>query len=176
MTETTLVAEEQPAPERDPARWWPLAEETLDVQPAWREYYAGHDAVVALADPVDVVVASGLRGEFDREVESYSPANDWRHRADLDDQEQAARIAVFAGCRPTTTPVPHFRPAEDEAWASESQQASVTDLGRWSRGKSFSDEPDDTRFLDAFALDPEGDEDRAPLPAGEVHHEAGEDR
>ena len=189
MTETAVaVAEEAPAAEPVPSLW-PLAEEILAAHPRLHLALSDSpDEIIILSPGIEVtdlplthLIADPVIIEdpaaFDASLATIA-TKIGEHRAEVVTDSGAALIRATENLWPAAAP--HFRPADDEAWAFESQQASVTDLGRWSRGKALEDDPETdkavTRYLDAFPEDPEGDEDRAPLPAAEIHHETGEDR
>ena len=188
MTEATVAVAEQPAPEPVPSEW-PLAEETLADHPrlhlalGWRRLInwppdgtevADLPLAALIADPVIIEDPAAFDASLAQACQEIDAA-----RAEVVTDSGAALMRATENLWPLSA---HYRPLQlvpGEEALQQHQMASVTDLGRWAPGRSLSDDPDTdkaaTRYFAALATDPEGDEDRAQLPA-EVHHETGEPR
>ena len=189
MTETTVAVAEQPAPEPVPSEW-PLAEETLADHPrlhlalGWRLLINWPPDGTEVADlPLAALIAAPVIIEdpaaFDASLAKACQEID-QARAEVVTDSGAALMRATENLWPLSA---HYQPLQlvpgEEALPAPA--ASVSErprpLGRGQARSSDDPETDKaaTRYMAAFDADPEGDEDRAQLPA-EIHHETGEPR
>jgi hypothetical protein len=123
-----LITKEQfMPPEGAPPSPWPLAELTLSAQPAWREYYADREAVLALEKAPDVTVASSIRASFDHALETLA-RGDSADRALVGGWYRDAWERTFesAAAWPVAVPVAEPVPGADAA-----QSDAQALLARW---------------------------------------------
>ena len=188
MTEATVAVAEQPAPEPVPSEW-PLAEETLADHPrlhlalGWRRLInwppdgtevADLPLAALIADPVIIEDPAAFDASLAQACQEIDAA-----RAEVVTDSGAALMRATENLWPLSA---HYQPLQlvpGEEARQHQQQASANVLDLWTGGKAIGDDPETdraaTRFMAAFDADPEGDADRAQLPA-EVHHETGEVR